>query len=132
MPSKRRFDSANLASFGRVREVRIETTSSDRDRTHRTIVWIVTVDDDVFVRSVNGPSAGWYREAIAHPDVVVHADGSAVPARAVPANDANSIERVSDAFRSKYGKRSPGSTEMMIQPHNLESTLRLDPRNPEP
>jgi hypothetical protein len=126
-----RFDAASLEVLGRVREVRIETTSRDGDRTHRTIVWIVTAEDQVFVRSVNGATARWYREAIANPDVVLHADGDAIPATAVLANDTDSVQLVSDALRSKYGKRSPGSTELMIQPHTLETTLRLDPPRPE-
>ena len=84
----------------------------------------------MFVRSVNGSTARWYREAIEHPEVVLHADGAAIPATAVLANDPDSIQRVSDAFRSKYGKRSPGSTELMVQPHTLETTIRLEPHGP--
>jgi len=37
-----RFDAATLEMLGRVREGRIETTSLDGARTHRTIIWIVT------------------------------------------------------------------------------------------
>ena len=131
MSTKPRFDAARIELFGRVREVRIETMSHDGDRTHRTIIWIVTAGDQVYVRSVNGATARWYREAIAHPDVVLHADGDDIPATAVLANDAGSVQLVSDALRSKYGKRSRGSTDMMIQPHNLETTLRLEPPRPE-
>lgn len=131
MPSPPRFDAATVKTLANVREVSIETTSIDRERTHRTIIWIVTVEDRVFVRSVDGATARWYREAIEHPEVVLHVDGDAIPAMAVLANDADTIQRVSDAIRSKYGKRSPGSTELMIQPHNLESSLRLDPRSGE-
>lgn len=131
MPAQPRFDAATLELLGRAREVRIETASIDRSRTHRTIIWIVTARDEVFVRSVNGATARWYREAIGRPDVVLHADGAAIPATAVHANDSDSIQRVSDAFRAKYGKQSPGSTESMVRPHTLETTIRLEPRDPE-
>jgi hypothetical protein len=128
MPTSPHFDPSALEMLGRVREVRIETMSLDGARTHGTIVWVVTAGDQAYVRSVNGVGARWYREALGHPDVVLHVEGDDVPVTAVPANDPDSIQRVSDAFRAKYGKRSPASTEMMVQPHNLEATLRLEPR----
>ncbi len=121
-------DPSTLEVLGRVREVRVETTSPDGNRTHRTIVWIVTAGEHAYVRSVNGTPARWYREALGRPDVVVHADGAAIPMTAVLANAPESIQAVSNAFRSKYGKISPSSTESMVQPHTLETTIRLDPR----
>jgi hypothetical protein len=60
---------------------------------------------------------------------MLHAEGSAIAVSAVLANDAETIEAVSDAYRAKYGERSPGSTEAMVAPHTLEHTLRLDPRD---
>ena len=122
------FDPSTLLKLRGVREVRIETTALDSSATHRTIIWIVVVGDQPFVRSERGTAGRWYREALAHPDVILHIDGTKVPMTAVLANDAGSVERVSDAFREKYGRRSPGSTEAMVQPHTLETTLRLLPR----
>jgi hypothetical protein len=129
MTTTPQFDAAMLEVLGHVREVRIETTSTDGPRSHRTIVWIVTAGDQAYIRSVNGSSARWYREATHRPDVVLHAGGAAIPVTAVPANDPESVQLVSDAFRAKYGKLSRASTESMVQPHTLETTIRLEPRN---
>jgi hypothetical protein len=115
--------------LGRVREVEIETTSSRAVMRHPTIIWIVVVGDEAFVRSERGEAGRWYREARAEPEVILHPEGTAIPVTAVLANDAATIERVSGAFRAKYGKRSPGSTAAMVAPHTLETTLRLDPRD---
>ena len=128
MPVSPRFDPGRLLLLRRVREVRIETTSLGGAKTRRVIIWVVVVGDQVFVRSYLGERGLWYREALRTPDVVLHAEGEAIEASAVLANDAATIEAVSTAFREKYGKRSPGSTEMMVQPHALPTTLRLDPR----
>lgn len=127
MPTSPRFDGAILEMLGRVREVRIETTSLDGATNHRTIVWIVTAGDEVFIRSVHGTTARWYREARRRPDAILHADGAAIPVALALAADPHSIQRVSDAFTAKYGGRSPGSTASMLRPHTLETTLRLDP-----
>lgn len=110
-----------------VREVRIETTSLDGASTHRTIIWIVTAGDEVFVRSERGTAGRWYREARQRPEVILHAEGQAIPAVALLANDADTIRKVSDAFEAKYGRRSPGSTASMLRPHTLETTMRLEP-----
>jgi hypothetical protein len=131
MTTPSRFDASILEVLGRVREVRIETTSIDGPRSHRTIIWIVTAGDQAYVRSVDGTSARWYREAVRRPDVVLHAAGAAIPVTAVPANDPDTVEQVSDAFWAKYGKVSQSSTESMVQPHTLETTLRLNPRDTE-
>lgn len=123
-----RFDAPTLGLLARAREVEIETTSLDGERRHRTIVWVVVVGNEAYIRSEYAESGRWYREARSEPRVILHADGEALPVTAVLANDAETVEAVSDAYRAKYGKRSPGSTAAMVAPHTLEHTLRLDPR----
>ena len=123
-----RFDTPTLEMLGRVREVHLETTAAD-GATHRTIIWVVVVGDEAFVRSEYAEAGRWYREARARPDVVLHAEGQAIPVTAVLVSDATTIRQVSDAYRQKYGKRSPASTDAMVAPHTLEHTLRLDPRD---
>ena len=122
------FDADTLRRFERLREVRIETTRLGGAGTREVVIWIVVVGDMPYVRSYKGPDGLWFRETLRRPEVVIHAEDVAIPVRAVPATDAATIEAVSQAFRDKYGKRSPGSTQMMLEPHTLATTLRLDPR----
>ena len=49
-----RFDPDTLAILEPIREIELETTSVDGAQTHRTIIWVVTVGDQVFVRSERG------------------------------------------------------------------------------
>jgi hypothetical protein len=123
-----RLDSATLETLDRVREVRVETAALDGTGSHRTVIWIVTVGDEAFIRSVRGTAGRWFRETMRHPDVVLHVEGAVIPVTAVLANDPDTVERVSAAFRAKYGKRSPASTESMVRPHTLETTMRVEPR----
>jgi hypothetical protein len=88
----------------------------------------VTVGDHVFVRSERGTEGRWYREARQTPDVVIHSKAESIPATVVLAADPDSIRQVSDAFVEKYGGRSAASTAAMLEPHTLETTLRLEPR----
>jgi hypothetical protein len=124
-----RFDAPTLETLGRILEVEIETTSLDGEQRHRTIIWVVVVGDQAYIRSEYAESGRWYREARSEPQVVLHGEGKAIPATAVIANDPETVDAVSDAYRAKYGDRSPDSTEAMVAPHTLEHTLRLDPRD---
>ncbi len=123
-----RFDPTTLATLGRAREVEIETTAPDGTETHRTIIWIVTSDEEAFIRSVRGVTARWYREARQRPDAVLHVEGASYPVSLVPAGDPNSIRRVSAALSAKYARISAASTAAMVAAHTLETTLRVDPR----
>ena len=70
----------------------------------------------------------WYREVRAQPDAILHVEADAIPVTVVLAADPDSIKRVSDALTAKYGRRSAASTASMLEPHTLETTLRVEPR----
>jgi hypothetical protein len=123
-----RFDPDTIATLARVREIELETTSLDGTTTHRTTIWIVMIGDQAFIRSERGTAGRWYRETRQSPDVVVHAADEAIPVTAVPAADPDTIRQVSDALTDKYGRLSAASTAAMLEPHTLETTLRLDRR----
>jgi hypothetical protein len=104
------------------REVVIETRRGER--AFRTMIWVVVDDGEVFVRSVRGEEGRWFRRALAQPEVAVAVGGDRFEFVARPANNPESIERVSEALRRKYRGRS---LEMMLLPGTLSTTLRLDP-----
>jgi hypothetical protein len=105
-------------------EVEIETQAPEGP-VHRTTIWAVADDGDVFIRSYRGPTARWYREALANPAVAIHVDGRRLPTTAIAATDPDSIERATEALRAKYAG-DPGLPGM-VAPENLETTLRLEP-----
>ena len=119
-----RFEADALALLARTEEIEIETAAPGGP-THRTIIWVMVDGDDAFVRSVNGSAARWYREAVANPTVMVHADGRALTAHLVAAPDEDSVRRVNDALRAKY----TGITGLreMLEPDIFPTTLRLEP-----
>jgi hypothetical protein len=116
-----------LRLIDETREVRIETRRDEDAPAHRTTIWVVTVDRTVFVRSVRGGRGRWYREVSANPAAALHVGGDRIPVRAVPVTDDATIVAVSEAYREKYGRTSPGSTRAMVQPETLPTTLELEP-----
>jgi hypothetical protein len=121
------FDSDTLRLIDGTREVRIETSRDEDAPTHRTTIWVVTVDGTVFVRSVRGGKGRWYTEVSANPAAALHVGDERLPVRAVPVTDDATIAAVSEAYREKYGRTSPGSTRAMMQPETLPTTLGLEP-----
>ena len=117
-------DSADVAAIDRAQTVRIETAMPGGE-VHRAIIWAVVDGDDVFVRSWLGERGRWYREARANPAVVILVDERRIPARAIPATDAESVRRCSDAILAKYRKSK--SALSMVADEILDTTLRLDP-----
>jgi len=119
------FATDDLQRLAAAEEVEIETQAPDGPA-HRTIIWVVVDDSEVFVRSVNGQPARWFREASANPAVALHLDSRRLPVTAIPATAPNSIERSSAALRAKYGhdRTSPAS---MLEPDTLDANFRLQP-----
>ena len=121
------FDAETLGLLDETREVRIETRRDAGSPEHRTIIWVVVVEGEVFVRSVRGPKGRWYREISSNPEGALHVGDERIPVRATPADDDTTVNAISDAIRSKYGKTSPGSTASMVRPEVLSTTLKLSP-----
>ena len=117
---------ADLAAVEAAWEIEIETRAASDAPVHSTIIWAVTDGPDAFVRSVNGSDARWYREAVAHPEVVVHIGERRIPARAVAAADSRvrrpDVARVRAQVRPLSGHGLDDSSRIRSRPH-----LRLEP-----
>ena len=119
-----RLETDDLAWLAETEEIEIETAAPG-GTAHRTIIWVVVDGGDAFVRSVNGSTARWYREAIANPAVTIHAADRALAARVVAAPDDESVRRVNDGLKRKY----TGITGLreMLEPDIYATTLRVEP-----
>jgi hypothetical protein len=111
-----------LERISQTKEIVIETRRGER--VFGTIIWVVVDDGEVFVRSVRGEEGRWYQRALSNPNVALTVGEDRFDFMAVPASDATSVERTSDALSRKYRGRS---LEMMLLPKTLGTTLRLDP-----
>ena len=119
------FEESDLAAIAGAREIRMETQSAAGEA-HRTIIWVVASGETVYVRSVDGAGARWYREATAPGrPAAIHVDGRRLPVALTHATDDASVAACSEALTSKY--RRSYSLQSMLLPHTLETTLRVEP-----
>jgi hypothetical protein len=119
-----RFGESDLAALVAAKEIKIETQSATGN-VHRTIIWVAERDGTVYIRSVDGPDARWYREATSGRPVAIHVDGRRLPVRVEAAPDASSVEACSEGLRAKY--RRSYSLESMLVDKVLPTTLRVAP-----
>jgi hypothetical protein len=105
-------------------EIEIETQSAT-GRTHRVTIWVVVVDNNMYVRSVRGRAGRWYREITANPQGAIYVDGRRLSVRAIPITDPATIARVSNAYLQKY--RNSPFVNSLLREETLPTTLRLEP-----
>ena len=87
----------------------------------RLPIWAVVVDGEAYVRSYRGERGTWYRRALREGRVEIEG----IEARVERERDPELNERISAAFRAKYGERSPSSTDTMVTAEVAATTLRL-------
>jgi hypothetical protein len=105
-------------------EVELRTPRRDGSISSRPI-WVVVVDGDAYVRSYYGPGAAWYRRIRTDGRAALGVAGSLIEVAGEPIDDDALDDRISAAYRAKYGRRSPSSTEGMVSPEVVATTLRL-------
>ena len=117
------FDADTLSALREVKELRIRT---GKHPDSAVVIWIVVADGEVFVRSFRGAKGRWYRDLASGGPATLEFARRSLPVQAVPANQPAVIERVSQAFLSKY-QPSPYA-QAMVKADILATTLRLEPR----
>lgn len=114
-----------LATIGDARELEISTRRRDHTLSPKVIIWAVRLGDEIYVRSVNGPTATWYRNTQIRPAGRIWSGGVEHDVgfeRADPTLD----DQVDDAYRAKFGA-SYTPTQHIIAPLARQTTMRLTP-----
>jgi len=117
------FPSKLLAAFEATKYMPI------RSGDHRFIyIWVVVVQNRVFVRSWNDKPNGWYRAFLAQPLGHVRIDDRELPVRAVPVLSARLNDGADEAFALKYTtKANLKYVEGFKLPKRKATTLELVP-----
>ena len=97
---------------------------------HRyTAVWVVVVDDRVFVRSWNDKPTGWFRAFKKEPAGTIQAGKLEIPVRGKPVRSARLRDAVTVALAEKYNtKGSQKWVEGFREPARVANTLEFVPR----
>jgi hypothetical protein len=118
------WDTATARQLAETGEVEVVVPAEGRPDA-RTPIWIVAVDDNLYVRSWKGDDGIWYRRARRHGTGSIIAHGRQHPVQFTTSTDPSINSRIDQAYRNKYGNSS--YTEAMTRPPATASTMRLDP-----
>ncbi|WP_328404963.1 DUF2255 family protein [Streptomyces sp. NBC_00390] len=88
-------------------------------------VWVVLLDGEAYVRSAFGRRSAWYRRVLRHADTEVEVAGVRLSVTLRPVDDRELVQRVSGAYRAKYGLSWPGPVESMTGHEAAATTMRL-------
>jgi hypothetical protein len=100
--AKQRFSEDIVAEFRRSKGLRIRAGT----RPHRFIgIWVVVVNDRVFVRSWSVKPRGWYRMFLEEPRGTVQIADREIAVRAVRTRDKRLRDAVDHAYLEKYNTR---------------------------
>jgi hypothetical protein len=107
-------------------ELPIATRRQDGTLRRPVIVWVVRQDDEVYIRSVGGRTASWFRGAQTTHDAHVEIDELAQDVTLVETDDRG--DAIDAAYREKYGRHA-GIVDHVLTPEARAATLKLVPRS---
>jgi hypothetical protein len=120
-----------LATIGAADELQIAGRRRDGTLRNPVIIWVVRHGDDLYVRSVNGRSAAWFRGTQVRHEGRIWAGGIEQDVAFVdvdPAAEPDLTAALDAAFRTKYGHYEAQYVDPMVVPTAQAATLKLVPR----
>ena len=108
-------------------ELEIASLRSDGTLGGPRTIWVVRVDDDLFVRSVNGRTSDWFRGTKRRHEGRIRAGGVKKDVTFVEA-DGDIEGRIDDAYREKYRRYAKNIVDSTLTPDARSATLKLVPR----
>lgn len=108
-------------------ELRIASLRRDGSLGSWRTIWVVRLGDDIFVRSVNGPTSAWFRGTRVRQEGRIQAGGVERDVTFVDA-EAGVDDRVDAAYRAKYGHYAANIIASITSPEASATTMRLVPR----
>jgi hypothetical protein len=119
-----KFSAASARTINETKYFRIRAGDA-----HRFIaIWVVVVEDRVFVRPWNDETNGWYRAFLKDPKGAVLVGTKEVPVRAKPAKSAKLNDAIDAAYAAKYTTK-PNQTYVVgfATPKRRATSLELIP-----
>jgi len=116
-----------LARIGDAEELEIASLRHDGTLRPAVTIWIVRDGDELYVRSVNGPTSAWYRGSQAQHAGRIAAGGVEMAVAFEPAAD-DVNDAIDAAYRSKYARYSDRTLGRIMSRDARATTYRLVPR----
>jgi hypothetical protein len=115
-----------LNKIGSAEELRIATLRRDGTLRKPVIIWVVRLDDDLYVRCVNGREGAWFRGALTRHEGHIWVGGVGKGVKFVEETDPGINAKIDEAYLTKY-QRYPQWVAPMVTPKVRAATIKLVP-----
>ena len=120
--------SEELNKIGTAEELQIASLRRDGTLGSPRTIWVVRHGDDLYVRSVNGRTAAWFRGVQVRHEGHIQAGG--VSKDITFADAGHDIDDQLDAvYRTKYRRYAASIISHIVSPQARAATLKLVPRS---
>lgn len=120
--------SDELTRIGGAEELEIASLRRDRTLRNRLPIWVVRVGDDLYVRSMNGRTAAWFRGVQTRHEGHIRAGGVDKDVSFVEETNPEVNDKIDAAYRTKYRRYAASIINHMVSPEVRSATIKLVPR----
>jgi hypothetical protein len=120
--------SDQLDKVGRAEELQIASVRRDGTLREPVTIWVVRHSDDLYVRSVRGRTAHWFRGAQERHEGRIRAGGVQQDVTFVDADHDIDAE-VDAAYGTKYRRYAGSILNSVLTPQARSTTIKLVPRS---
>jgi hypothetical protein len=117
--------SEELATIEAAEELEIAGARPDGTLRKPTTIWVVREGDDVYLRSVYGPTSAWFRGVQVRHEGRIRAGGVEKDAIFEDVDDDRVDDQVDAAYRAKYGRYAQYIIDAITGPEARSTTLRV-------
>src|SRR3989442_2858114 len=110
-----KWTSDELTKIGKAEELEIVSLRRDGTLRNPVTIWVVRHGDDLYIRSVNGPTSGWFRGVQERHEGNIQAGGVQKDVSFAEA-DHDLDDEIDDAFRKKYHRYAERIVDSEMSP----------------
>jgi hypothetical protein len=117
-----------LTKIGSAEELQIASLRHDGTLRKPVTIWVVRDGDSLYVRSVKGPTAAWFRGTQERHEGRIRAGGVDKDVTFVDA-ERDIDDEVDAAYRAKYRRYAGSILNSVLTPQARSTTIKLMPRS---
>ena len=121
---------SELDKIGTAEELDIASLRVDGTLRKPVTIWVVRLDDDLYVRAYKGRTGLWFQGVLTRHAGRIQSGGVDKDVSFVEEADPAINDRIDTAFLTKYRHYDPQYVDPMLTPDARAATIKLVPRSP--
>jgi hypothetical protein len=118
-----------LNKIGTAEELQVASLRRDGTLRKPVPIWVVRLGDDLYVRSVNGPTSAWFRGAQTRHEGHIRAGGVDKDVTFVEEYDPNINDQIDAVYSTKYRRYAASIISHITGTSARSATIKLVPRS---